>query len=116
MEKNKKILCQRNKPKICRIKTRNPNKRKCNEYRNLPGASPQVCSSLQVTDSTKKRCAYNSDNGNCYEEYASCQAYTENEIEKTRAACQSIQLADPNKECVYIKEEDICMERTIYTS
>ena len=90
--------------------------RKCKEYQNLPGASPQVCSSLEVTDSTKKRCAYNSENGNCYEEYASCQAYTENEIEKTRSACQSIQLADPNKECVYIKEEDICMERTIYTS
>ena len=77
-------------------------------------ASADICESLPVSDSTNKRCVYGI-NG-CHEEYKTCQGYSEKEIEKTRNGCESIKLDDPNKKCVYISEEDTCIESKIYDS
>ena len=85
---------------------------KCDDYSGYE-ASANFCKNLPTTDGTKKRCAYNSDDEKCYEEYSSCQAYNSEEG-KTREVCEGIKLEDANKECVYIYEEDICQERTIY--
>ena len=88
---------------------------KCEEYSGSE-ASDAFCTNLDVSDSTNKRCAFNQTREKCYEEYKSCQAYSESEIEKTRARCEMIKLTDANKECVYIVEDDICKERSIYQS
>ena len=87
--------------------------RKCSEFNNVPDILlEEKCSTFKATY-TYQRCAF--DSNSCYEEFLSCQAYTENEIEKTRGRCESIKLLDSNKECVYIPEEDKCEERNIYT-
>lgn len=71
----------------------------------------EKCSEYESTYDYQ-RCAYSSDQ--CYEEYVSCQAHTENKIEKTRSGCEYIKLLDTSKKCVYIREDDICEERIIY--
>ena len=85
----------------------------CEEYEGKQ-ASVDKCKSLSVKDSINKYCAYDSVSGNCYEEYKSCQAYTEKEIGKTKKSCESIKLEDVNKKCIYIREEERCMEKGVY--
>ena len=87
---------------------------KCSDYNSLSSTQSDLCPKLKVTDSNKVRCVY--DTSGCKEEYNSCKLYNDNEIEKTRAGCEGVKPLDPNKECFYRKDEDICEERDIYSS
>ena len=98
-----------------------PEQTKCNDYTIIPSTlrDEDMCKKLKPTDSNKV-CVYAYDESTsaniCEEVYNSCQLYNDNEIEKTRLDCQGIVLTDPNKECVYIPEQDKCEERQIYES
>ncbi len=91
--------------------------RKCTEYYNLPTSisgvpvsddllNEEFCSGLEVTDKRYQRCAYNKDIG-CYEEFTTCENYTNYKIETDRS-CEAIVLQNPNQKCVYDKKEDTC--------
>ena len=92
--------------------------RKCTEYKDrstdlITGVrvpndllNEEFCSGLEVTDNRYQRCAYNKDIG-CYEEFTTCENYTNYKIESDRS-CEAIVLQNPNQKCVYDKKEDTC--------
>jgi len=72
------------------------------------------CSEFLPEDSTNKKCVESG--GYCIEQYKTCQLYDENDAEKSRAECEGLILDDPNKKCVYIKEEHKCEEGNVYNN
>ena len=87
----------------------------CAEYNNgylLKGDAD--CSQFSPEDSTNKKCVESG--GLCKEQYKTCQLYDENVAEKSRAECEGLILDDPNKKCVYIKEEHKCEEGNVYNN
>ena len=106
-----------NYEKICHLNSDNACtevSRKCTEYY---GNDATMCSKLALQN-TNKICSYNPDHEvgdpSCHEIYASCQLYNDNEMSKTRRACEGIKLSDENKQCIYIREIDQCVESEIY--
>ena len=87
----------------------------CNTY---AGSDSNVCPNLRVTDSTNKRCAYDSTKTSsvCREVYNSCQLYNDKVVSKTRTGCEKIILADSTKKCTYIEEVDKCVETDLYST
>jgi len=93
-----------------------PRNRKCHELKSTE--YEYVCINLEATDSTKKKCVYDSsDSSNkCKERYRSCQLYNDNEESKTREECEKIVPDDETKLCYFKEEENKCEERDIFTN
>jgi len=72
------------------------------------------CSEFLPEDSANKKCVKSG--LYCIEQYKTCQLYDENDAEKSRAECEGLILDDPNKKCVYIKEEHKCEEGNVYNN
>ena len=88
----------------------------CNVY---TGSDSTVCQYLQVSDSTNKRCAYDSTRTTrvCREVYNTCQLFNDKEIGKRRnGGCEKNILSDPTKKCIYIEEIDKCIETDLYST
>jgi len=96
-------------------------KRKCDEYDYISNSIPtdllneDLCGQLEASKGYK-RCAYNEEDNECYEEYRNCEDYITNKVETDRSGCESIVLTDKTKKCVYITEEDKCVTRDIYSN
>ena len=88
----------------------------CDEYNDSSlKRGNTLCSQFSPEDSTNKTCVYSS-SGSCTEQYKTCQLYDENDAEKSRDECEGLILDDPNKKCVYIKEEHKCEEGNVYNN
>lgn len=96
-------------------------KRKCTDYNKAYVSIPEdllseeLCDKLEVSENYQ-RCAYKESSKECYEEYKTCEDYITNKVETDRNDCEKIVLTDKTKKCVYIKEEDKCVTKTIYSS
>jgi len=107
---------------ICKWVTPSTGSPKCEAvYKNCDsytGSDSNVCPNLRVTDSTNKRCAYDSTKTSsvCREVYNSCQLYNDKVVSKTRTGCEEIILADSTKKCTYIEEVDKCVETDLYST
>lgn len=92
-------------------------KRQCKNY-NTPNTVPEdlinesFCNQLDVTE-IYYRCAYDKVKKECYEEYKSCENYTNYKVKTDRDGCENIQLEDVNKKCVYDIKEDTCVEKQV---
>ena len=76
-------------------------RKECNDYIN--GAlinGENACEQYIAKDTDKKQCFLESSSDSCVEQFKSCQLYEENEVDKSRANCEKIRLADTNKKCV----------------
>ena len=93
-----------------------PRNRKCHEIKSAE--SEDECINLEATDSTKKKCVYDSsDSSNkCKERYRTCQLYNDNEEIKTREECEKIIPDDDTKLCYFREEENKCEERDLFTN
>lgn len=85
----------------------------CTDYNSLLKGDAD-CSQFSPEDSTNKKCVKSG--VLCIEQYKTCQLYDENDAEKSRAECEGLILDDPNKKCVYIKEEHKCEEGNVYNN
>ena len=92
-----------------------PRIKKCHDLKSTEGED--VCITLEATDSTKKKCVYDSsDSLRCKEQYRTCQLYNDNEEIKTRDECEKIIPDDETKLCYFNEEENKCEERDIFTN
>ena len=87
----------------------------CDEYNDSSlKRGNTLCSQFSPEDSTNKKCVES--DGLCKEQYKTCQLYDENDADKSREDCEGLILDDPNKKCVYIKEEHKCEEGNVYNN
>ena len=91
--------------------------RKCNNYDSPNTVPPEIineefCGKLIVSENYY-RCAYDKKEKKCYEEFDSCDSYTNNKVETKRDGCEKIQLREKTKKCVYDIKEDKCEEKSI---
>ena len=99
-------------------------KRQCNDYNSpsIPNSlklqgikfDEEFCKQLNVTNSNYQRCAFDKSKG-CYEEFKTCEDYTNHKIETNRE-CENIVLLTPNQKCFYDNKEDKCITREIYSN
>ena len=71
------------------------------------------CNKLEVSKDYY-RCAYDK-SGKCYQEYKTCEDYTNNKIETDRK-CEDIILLTSNQKCFYENKNDTCYTREIFQS
>ena len=85
----------------------------CTDYR---GNDASICLQHQAKDSNK-RCVYDSTHtpNTCYEEYKTCEDYTNNNIKTDKSGCENIKLLEENEKCIYIPEEDSCVTKSANT-
>ena len=89
----------------------------CEDYH---GSDESICIQ-HIAKDTNKRCVYGQvvDNSGttvkCYEEYKTCESYTDNSIDTDKSGCTSIKLLEKNEKCVYIEEEDNCVTKSLLT-
>ena len=90
----------------------------CEDYL---GSDESICIQ-HIAKDRNKRCVYGQvvDNSGtpsvkCYEEYKTCESYTDNSIDTDKSGCTSIKLLEKNEKCVYIEEEDNCVTKSLLT-
>lgn len=71
------------------------------------------CKQLDVSEDYF-RCAYDKNKG-CYEEFITCEDYTNHKVETDRD-CEGIVLLNTNQKCFYNNINDTCVTRDIYHS
>jgi len=85
----------------------------CTDY---AGTDASICLQHQAKD-PNKRCVYDSAHtpNTCYEEYKTCEDYTNNKIKTDKSGCENIKLLEENEKCIYIPEEDSCVTKSANT-
>ena len=85
------------------------------DYFNTHETDPLICIQFKAKDENK-RCVYGSDpdthSSHCYEEYKSCETFTDTKIETKRERCENINLLEEDEECIYNTEKDECLTKS----